>query len=266
MLHGKNKLCFVIKHNIKPGIREKLHLSVTLSSLHLSRSARVLSPQVQHHSLPLLLPQWGVLLRQPQRQILLAVHNRIYTHDACGWGADSTVHQQVWSKCFGTVKCQMQCSVKGYLLKLLSLQVFCVRGSIPGRGRSQSGLDHPQLSSRLEKSLDWIFLPHGKLMAVDNAIFIFFRTVLGFQLPTFIIHITYLPTVKDKLGITIFSHGERIRGTDGNRIKALYRCRIVRCILDTQGKMNSLLGFGPIQHSVSQTQWRPVKHYKQIQL
>ncbi len=52
-------------------------------------------PQVQHHPLPLLLPQRGLLLRQPQRQILLALHNCIHTHDACGRGADTALHQQV---------------------------------------------------------------------------------------------------------------------------------------------------------------------------
>lgn len=55
--------------------------------------------------------------------------------------------------------------------KLVTLQVFRVRGSVSGRGRAQSGPVHPQLSSRLEEPLDWILLPHGKLQAVSNALF-----------------------------------------------------------------------------------------------
>lgn len=63
--------------------------------LCLHRSTGVVPPQVQHHPLPLLLPQRDLLLFQPQRQVLLALHNRTHSHDACGRAADTTLHQQV---------------------------------------------------------------------------------------------------------------------------------------------------------------------------
>lgn len=56
------------------------------------------------------------------------------------------------------------------LIRAPSLQVFCVRGSISGRGGPQSGPDHPHLSCRLEESLDRILLPHGKLKAMNKVV------------------------------------------------------------------------------------------------
>lgn len=60
-----------------------------------SRSTRILPPPLQYRPLPLLLAQQHLLLRQSQWQILLALHHRSHSHDACGRWPNPTLHQQV---------------------------------------------------------------------------------------------------------------------------------------------------------------------------
>ena len=112
------------------------HIPGTLSrdgpSLH-RRAGGFLPGPVQHHALPVLQPRRYLLLRQPERQVLLALHHRPAAHDACGRGGHQALHQP--------------------LLR--------VRG--PGRchRRPQPGRLHPPLPGWMAELVDRIFLPHG---------------------------------------------------------------------------------------------------------
>lgn len=99
-----------------------------------SRVCRLLFASLQHHAFYLLQHQRSVLLRQPQRQVLLALHHCSHPHDASGQRADPPVHQP--------------------LLRLWS--------TLPGCGRAQPGYHHPPVSPWLAQPLDRILLPHGK--------------------------------------------------------------------------------------------------------
>lgn len=94
----------------------------------------LLPASLQHHAVHLLQHQRGLLLRQPQRQVLLALHHRPPPHDAREQLPDPPVHQPVLS----------------------------VRSSFPSRGCPQPGHHHSTVPGRLAQPVDWILLPHGK--------------------------------------------------------------------------------------------------------
>lgn len=90
-----------------------------------------------------------MLLCQPQWQILLAVHNRTNSHDACGGGRDKTIHQPL----------------------------FRVWSSNCGHRHTQPRYNYPTMPNRLEKSLDWLFLPYGET-SVQNCYTFIIETCL----------------------------------------------------------------------------------------
>lgn len=107
------------------------------SAASLRRPGGLLPGALQHHAFPVLQPRRHLLLRQPQRQVLLAVHHRPAAHDARGRGGYPAVHQPL----------------------------LCVRG--PGRRhrRPQPGCLHPPLPGRVAQLVDRILLPHGTCCA-----------------------------------------------------------------------------------------------------
>lgn len=148
----------------------------------LSRSARFVPPQVQHHPFPLLQPVGDLLLREPQRQILLALHDCTHSHDACGRAADPALHQQVRLSTRAHVLQHRKVEFQPFNAHMLfiwfspfflffffiwTIQMFSVWGSISGGGGPQSGPIHSYLPPWLEESLDWLLLPHGGLLTAD---------------------------------------------------------------------------------------------------
>ena len=57
--------------------------------------ARVVPAALQHDAVRILRLQQRLQLRESQRQILLAVDDRVHSHDADGGPGDIQVHQQV---------------------------------------------------------------------------------------------------------------------------------------------------------------------------
>lgn len=102
---------------------------------HFSRFCWLMFASLQHHAFYLLQHQWSVLLCQPKRQVLLALHHCSHPHDARGQHPDRAVHQPL----------------------------LCVWSTFPGCGCAQPGHHHPPVSPGLAQPVDRILLPYGNL-------------------------------------------------------------------------------------------------------